>query len=210
VIERILPSDVRCREAWADPADAELFPEEAEVVARAVPKRRAEFTTVRHLARGVLADLGHPPVPIPRGERGAPVWPAGVVGSMTHCDGYRAAAVAPDRLVGGVGIDAEVHEPLPDGVSRLVASDAERQHLSEVAAAAAGVHWDRLLFCAKECMYKVWSPRTGEWLGFLDAAVSFRPEAGEFTVRLLVPGPWTELSGRFHVENGIVVAALVV
>jgi 4'-phosphopantetheinyl transferase EntD len=72
------------------------------------------------------------------------------------------------------------------------------------------VHWDRLLFCAKECMYKVWSPRTGEWLGFLEAAVSFRPETREFTVRLLVPGPWDELSGRFHVENGIVVAALAV
>jgi 4'-phosphopantetheinyl transferase EntD len=210
VIERILPAGVRARETRADSADTTLFPEEAELVARAVPRRRAEFATVRHLARRGLADLGHPPAPILRGQRGAPVWPAGVVGSMTHCQGYRAAAVAPDELVGGLGIDAEVHEPLPDGVSRLVASDAERDHLSDLAGRAPGLHWDRLLFCAKECMYKVWSPRTGEWLGFLDAAVSFAPDEERFTVRLLVPGPWTEVSGRFQAEDGIVVAAIAV
>ncbi|MCA2215916.1 4'-phosphopantetheinyl transferase family protein [Jidongwangia harbinensis] len=210
MIESILPAGVRAVETRTDPADPTLFPEEAELVARAVPRRRAEFATVRHLARRGLAELGHPPVPILRGHRGAPVWPDGVVGSMTHCQGYRAVAVAPAGVVGGLGIDAEVHEPLPDGVSRLVASDAERDHLDDLAGREPAVHWDRLLFCAKECMYKVWSPRTGEWLGFLDAAVSFTPDDARFTVRLLVPGPWTEVSGRFRVEDGIVVAAIAV
>jgi 4'-phosphopantetheinyl transferase EntD len=205
VIERILPPGVRSAEARADPAGAELFPEEQELIARAVPQRRAEFATIRHLARRELAGLGHPPVPILRGHRGAPVWPDGVVGSMTHCDGYRAAAVAPADVVGGVGIDAEVHAPLPDGVSRLVMSAAERAHLAGL---PAGVHWDRVLFCAKECVYKVWSPRTGEWLGFQDAEVSFG--AGVFRARLLVPGPWETLTGRYVLEDGIVVAAVTV
>ncbi|HEY3692789.1 MAG TPA: hypothetical protein VGL46_21300 [Pseudonocardiaceae bacterium] len=47
------------------------------------------------------------------GERRKPVWPPGVVGSLTHCTGYRAAAVAHRRGVLTVGIDAEPHEPLP-------------------------------------------------------------------------------------------------
>jgi 4'-phosphopantetheinyl transferase EntD len=207
VIERILPPGVRSAEAWADPAGAVLFPEEAALVARAVPRRRAEFAAVRHLARRELAGLGHPPAPILRGHRGAPVWPDGVVGSMTHCDGYRAAAVAPASVVAGLGIDAEVHAPLPDEVSRLVMSDGERAHLAGL---GPGAHWDRLLFCAKESVYKVWSPRTGEWLDFRDAEVTLDPAAGRFGVRLLVPGPWATLSGRYAVENGVVVAAVTV
>ena len=161
VIERILPPGVRSAEARADPPDVLLFPAEAKVVARAVQRRRLEFATVRHLARIGLGELGVPAGPILPGHRGAPTWPPGIVGSMTHCHGYRAAAVAPAADVGGLGIDAEIHEPLPDGVGRLVASEDEQAHLEEVAHHRSHIHWDRLLFAAKECVYKVWSPRTG-------------------------------------------------
>ncbi|WP_405845207.1 4'-phosphopantetheinyl transferase [Streptomyces platensis] len=78
----------------------DLFPEESQVIALAVDKRRREFTTARSCAREALRRLGHPTVPIPRGRSGAPLWPAGVVGSITHCQGYRSAAVV-ERLVFG-------------------------------------------------------------------------------------------------------------
>ena len=216
MLERILPAGVRSVHIRTDPPAAVLFPAEAALVARAVARRRQEFATTRHCARLALAELGVAPVPILPGVRGAPIWPDGVVGSMTHCAGYRAAAVGHTSQVAGIGIDAEVHEPLPDGVLALVSSEGERAHLAELDTARprlAGrprVHWERLLFSAKEAVYKVWSPRTGEWLGFEEAEVSFDPEGETFTARILVPGPFAELTGRYLVEGGTVVTAIVV
>src|SRR5437868_12446432 len=107
MIERIVTAGVATSAVYDDPPGAVLFPEEEPAVAKAVDKRRREFTTVRWCAREALAGLGMPPVPIMRGEKGAPRWPDGVVGSMTHCDGYRAAAVAKARDIAALGIDAE-------------------------------------------------------------------------------------------------------
>ena len=97
MIEAILPAEAAAEEAFSDPPGVALFPEEEAVIAKAVDKRRREFTTARACARAALARLGLPPVPIVPGLRGAPQRPDGVVGSMTHCAGYRACAVARDR-----------------------------------------------------------------------------------------------------------------
>jgi len=199
---------VRSAHTRTDPPDAVLFPAEAALLANAVAKRRQEFTAVRHCARLALAELGVAPAPILPGVRGAPVWPDGIVGSMTHCVGYRAAAVGRASQVGGLGIDAEEHGPLPDGVLSLVSSAGERAHLAELASAHPEVHWERLLFSAKESVYKVWSPRTGEWLGFEEAEVSFDPVGETFTARVLVPGPLPTMTGRYLVEDDIVVTAI--
>lgn len=213
MIERILPTAVVAVEAYDDPPDAVLFPEEEQVIAKSVEKRRREFTTARHCARQALAKLGLPPAPILPGERGAPGWPDGVVGSMTHCAGYRAAVLARDTEIVTVGIDAEPHQPLPDGVERVVTSPEERVHLAEMAAAHPTVHWDKLLFAAKESVYKAWFPLTHKWLGFEDARVTLDP-AGTFDAELLVPGPvvasgtLTGFSGRWLVDSGLVVAAI--
>jgi len=102
------------REVFGDPPAAPLFPEDERAVARAVGKRRREFATARFYARTALARLGLDPAPIVPGPRGEPGWPAGVVGSMTHCAGYRAAAVARAEDVLTIGVDAEPDEPLPE------------------------------------------------------------------------------------------------
>lgn len=133
MIDLILPSAVSVAEAFDDPPGLPLLGTEAEEVSRAVDKRRREFTTARWCARRALAGLGVAPVPVPRGERGAPVWPDRIVGSLTHCQGYRAAAVARDTDLRSLGIDAEDHLPLPDGVLDMVASEAERAHLAALA-----------------------------------------------------------------------------
>ncbi|MEU5683569.1 4'-phosphopantetheinyl transferase superfamily protein [Streptomyces venezuelae] len=202
-------------ETHDDPADAVLFPEEEAVVANAVAKRRNEFTTVRHCARTALARIGVPPAPILPGHRGAPGWPDGVVGSMTHCAGYRAAVVARAGEVTSVGIDAEPGEPLRDpDVLNLVADETERAVLASLGSRQPATPWDRLLFSAKESVYKTWFPLTGRWLGFEDARVELAPD-GTFTARLLVEGPvvaGTELkgfSGRWTVRDGIAATAIV-
>jgi 4'-phosphopantetheinyl transferase EntD len=189
VIEEILPPQVCAVDTTDDPDDAVLLGDEESYLGRSVDKRRREFTTARHCARQALAALGVPPVAIARGEKGEPRWPDGVVGSITHCDGYRAAAVGRSGEVLTVGIDAEPHGPLPDGVLDAVSLPAERGWVGELARDHPGVHWDRLLFCTKEAVYKAWYPLAQRWLGFEDAHVTVDPERGTFRARLLVPGP---------------------
>jgi 4'-phosphopantetheinyl transferase EntD len=172
MIGEILPAMVAFAEAFTDAPDAVLFPEEEALLVRAVEKRRREFATGRHCARSALGALGLPPAPILPGEAGAPWWPPGIVGSITHCAGYRAAAVARARDVLTVGIDAEPDQLLTDEVLALVSLPAERARLRDLATAAPGISWDRLLFSAKESVYKAWFPLARRWLGFADADIT--------------------------------------
>ncbi len=193
-----------------------LLPEEEPLVARAVAKRRAEFTTVRTCARQALGRLGLPPAPLLSGDKREPLWPAGVVGSLTHCAGYGAAAVAWASDLATVGIDAEPHAELPEGVLDRVSLPVERR---ELRALPAGVHWDRLLFSAKESVYKAWFPLARCWLGFEDARLAFTPgpdpARGTFTAELLVPGlppvagrTVTVFPGAYAVGDGLLATAV--
>ena len=216
MIEEILPATAACAEAFADPPDVVLFPAEEALVAAAAVGRRREFATARNCARTALAKLGVPPAPVLRGERGEPRWPSGIVGSITHCAGYRAAAVAHARDAATIGVDAENDEPLPEGVLDIVAVPIEQQRLRHLAAAAPGTCWDRLLFSAKESVYKAWFPLTGRWLGFHDADVTIDAAGGTFDVRLLAPAaddggiPLSGFAGRWLAEGGLILTAVTV
>jgi 4'-phosphopantetheinyl transferase EntD len=209
VIADVLPAGVAAEEAYDDPPDVVLFAAEAAVIARAVDKRRREFTTARWCARAALARIGVEPGPLVPDQRGAPSWPAGVVGSMTHCAGYRAAAVASAQQFATLGIDAEPNEPLPDGVLSAVSVPQERPHLAALAADHPDVQWERLLFCAKEAVYKAWYPLTRRWLGFEEAVITFDPAGATFEARLLTapPDP-TGFSGRWLARDQLLIAAI--
>src|SRR5688572_21941564 len=60
-------------------------------------KRRRDFILGRNCARKALAALGHGNAVIERRGNGAPLWPDGIVGSITHTSGYAAALVADAR-----------------------------------------------------------------------------------------------------------------
>lgn len=195
LLTALLPKDVAVSELFADPPDVALFPQEAEVVAGAVDARRREFATVRRCARTALARIGVAPGPIlPTGEgppwaRRAPRWPDGVVGSMTHCDGYRATAVAWRTTVASVGVDAEPNLPVPPGVLEVTTLPEEHRILDRLTAADPSVAWDRLLFSAKESIFKAWFPLTGRWLDFSECVIVPDPDRGTFAATLKVPGP---------------------
>lgn len=213
MIQGLLPPGAVYVDSFTDRLDTPLFPEEEAVIARAVAKRRAEFTTVRACARDALAKLGHPPAPLLPGERGAPGWPDGVVGSMTHCPGYRAAVVAGADEVAALGIDAEPDAPLPDGVLEAIARPEDLTALA--ALPAGGPAWDRLLFSAKESVYKAWFPVGRRLLDFQEATVAILPD-GTFEARVLVPAPTlrgrplTGFSGRWTAGNGLVLTSIAV
>jgi 4'-phosphopantetheinyl transferase EntD len=216
VIEEILPAEVVAVEAMRDWFAITLFEEEEVAIGRAVEKRRREFGTGRACARLALMGLGFPCVSIPAGASGEPRWPRGVVGSITHCTGYRACAVAPAEKVGTVGIDAEPNEPLGDSLLDEIASAEEQSSLSALSKVEPAICWDRLLFSAKESVYKAWFPLARRWLGFEDVVVTVDPSACTFRARLLVAGPspgglpLTGFSGRWLVRDGLVLTAIAV
>ncbi|XVU26702.1 4'-phosphopantetheinyl transferase family protein [Actinoplanes sp. CA-054009] len=203
----LVPPEVVVVEAFGDLPGEEPFPGEEHLIARATEGRRREFITGRRSAREALRRLGLAPVPILTGPRRQPLWPDGVVGSITHCAGYRAAAVARSGAVASVGIDAEPHDALPPEVVPGVTLPAEREML---AALGGELHWDRLLFSAKESIYKAWFPLTGRWLGFDECVLSIDPGLRTFTGRPLVDSPLPEFRGRYTVERGLVMTAVTV
>jgi 4'-phosphopantetheinyl transferase EntD len=216
LLSDVLPDTVAAAEMYDDPPDLAPMPEEEPLIARSVAKRRNEFITVRYCARQALGEIGVPPVPILKGEKGEPCWPDGVVGSLTHCEGYRGAAVGRGESVRSVGIDAEPHGVLPNGVLDAISLPVER---AEISALPGGLHWDRILFCAKEATYKAWYPVTRRWLGFEDAHIVFDVDeggaAGGFESRILIDPaalsgpPLTTLRGRWSVRDGLALTAIV-
>ena len=198
--EKLIPASA-CVESFDDAPAATMFPEEAAAIAHAVIERRREFATVRSCARRALSRLGIPPTAILPDADGVPQWPAGIVGSMTHCVGYRAAVVAPSNRLGGIGIDAELHAALPDSASDLVLGSEEHAQVRELAEVRPDVHWDTIVFCAKEAVFKARYPSTRTWLDFADISVTLHPE-GTFQAR----AGDDDLTGCWVVDRRLVVA----
>lgn len=207
-----MPSNVACASSPGDDAQGDVFPEEAALICAAVASRREEFISGRLCARRALLRLGEASSPILRGYQREPLWPPGIVGSITHCRGYRAAAVGRAIHVRTIGIDAELHDVLPAGVLKSISVDQERDW---IASAPPGIHWDRVLFSAKESIYKAWFPLTRSPLQFDEAIVRFDAIAGTFHADLRVNAPehalpeLKGLDGRFMVRNGLVLTAIV-
>lgn len=213
MIQSLVPSSVIVVESEVDILDIKLFPQEQAILGRAVEQRRRDFVTGRACARQALARLGVEPCAIGSGRRGEPVWPYGVVGSITHCRAYRASAVASADEIIAVGIDAEVHQPLSVGVVAEIATKRERTWL---AAQRTSVHLDRLLFSAKESLYKAWFPLTQRWLDFGDAEVCIDLGGGTFGAHVAVRGPpvggkpLTTFRGRWAASDAVVATAVTV
>jgi 4'-phosphopantetheinyl transferase EntD len=205
-METLVPGSA-CAEMFSDAPESTMLPVEHAAVEGAVAERRREFATVRYCARTALNRLGVSAVPILPDRDRAPKWPVGVVGSMTHCVGYRAAAVARSSRLRALGIDAEPHAPLPDETLDLVLRDEERAGLLTLADAHPRVHWDRVFFCAKEAIYKAWFPLTRRWLDFADVSTTVHPD-GTFRAWPRVAGVDLDgFSGRWLVRRGLVLAA---
>ncbi len=207
----LVPPGVAVVEAVGEPGENTVSAEEMATLGAAGDRRRREFAAGRTCARLALARLGRPATAIPRGPRGQPLWPDGIVGSITHCSGYVAAAVGWAADIAAIGIDAEPHEELHPGVLRRIASADEQAALSILE--GCGRHWDRVLFSAKESVYKVWYPIAGRWLGFDDVTVAISPDASSFRARirceLVVDGRLIDtVQGRFAITGGLILTAV--
>lgn len=152
---------VRVRAPEAEQRGEVLLPEEAACLpARAMPARRRDFWLGRVAGRRALQALGHPATPLLIGAGRAPVWPPGVVGSISHAGGEAVAAAAWSREVAALGLDLEVIRPLDAGVAGLIADPAEQAWIGGDPA--------RLirLFSAKESIFKALYPLHGAFFDF--------------------------------------------
>jgi 4'-phosphopantetheinyl transferase EntD len=194
-------AETRRPSAWEDEP---LFDVERLALSeRVVEARLREFRLGRACARRALGQLGWPAAPIPRGPNREPLWPAGIWGSITHCQAYGAAAVAEQRAAASLGIDAELNQALDSEIARLVCTPAEQDWL--LRAPEHGLAWSTLIFSAKESLYKAWYPLRARWLDFLDADLRVDPHTGTFTTTL----DGLRAHGRFAADATLLYTAVM-
>jgi 4'-phosphopantetheinyl transferase EntD len=199
MIETLFPEGVHTGSLAEEVDPALLYPEEANCIRSAVPARRREFAQGRLCARRVLAELGIRDFPLLKGEDRAPIWPEGIVGSLTHSAGYCAAAVARAEGFSSLGIDVETAEPLAAELASLVCLESELARLRELSEASRGIV-AKLLFSAKETVFKSVYPVTRVFLEFHDCEIGLDEDRGMFTA--VLRNPRLPLSGRGTVLRG--------
>ena len=186
----------------------ELLPGEHFHVARAVQPRQIEFALGRTLAREALGVIGHPPVAIPAGADRAPIWPQGVIGSITHCEEICVAVVAPLKSgIGMLGVDLERIAAVSELIE-MITTPRERQQVWFSRQPDLDILVS-LCFSAKESAYKAFYPRIRRFLDFRDVELDFDFPAAGFTARLAPhvssdSGAGQMLRGRFSMGDGFV------
>ena len=143
-----------------------LLKEEVPALAASVVKVRRASGAARIVARQLLTQLGYANCALPKGPAGAPVWPAGIVGSLAHDSRVAVAAVGMRADVGALGIDVEPAECLPSELLDLVVTPQERLNLGD------DVYRGRLLFVAKEAVYKAIHPLDQTFLEHHDVEIN--------------------------------------
>jgi 4'-phosphopantetheinyl transferase EntD len=199
----LLPISVAVSERVSAVAADTLLDEERVFSAKSIPRRRAEFATGRHCARTALAELGvsrAAQTPIKVGSHRQPIWPPGIVGSITHCEGHFAAAVAPSSAIRALGIDVEQHAPIPAAVTAATSWPDELEALSQEAlSSSSSAHWPAVLFSARESVFKAWYPIVGQWLGHHDVRLSIDLASGALEITFLEAA--AELAETYHLTT---------
>ena len=149
-----------------------LTPAEQAQIERARPKRVGEYAAGRLCARRVLAAFGLANFELLAGPDRAPLWPPGIVGSISHVEGYCGAAVAERSRFRSLGLDIELDGRVTAELHEQILTPAERRYLAKNAQLD---RWATLAFAVKEAFYKCQYPLTGEWLDFTDIEIDFTP-----------------------------------
>ena len=194
-LEALAGGDIVAFESGGGVSADTLLPGEAAMVADAVPKRVGEFAAGRACARAALAQLGIGGFELRSAADRSPLWPPGIVGSISHTDGFCGAAAGSSAHVLGLGLDAEARHRVGPDLWRRICTEEERRQLATLDAVQAAER-ATLIFSAKEAFYKAQYPLTRQWLNFTDVTVHV--EAGHFDVvpqrplaiAALRPAPW--------------------
>jgi len=189
MIENIAPTALSVFSILGD-SMCDCFPEELAFVRNAIEKRKKEFSRGRYCAHQAFRQLGELPIAIRVHATRRPIWPKGYQGSITHCRNYTAAAIGRASEFLAIGIDAEENLPLPQGIWEMISTPRDREGLSRLPSFPSQqpsrpvIAWERLVFSAKESVYKTWSCLTDQWLDFKDCTIEINPATDTFTAEI--------------------------
>jgi 4'-phosphopantetheinyl transferase EntD len=168
--------------------DYVLHPDEAKLLpARACSRKRIEFGLGRAAAHLAFEQLGfQDSARVLRGENGEPLWPDGIIGSITHCYPWNVAVAARSSYCVAIGVDLEsLHRMEGPDISHLICRQAEldwvrdgrdfRQRLA-------------MIFSAKEALYKALYPICRRYIDFMEVELAWSPEQSCFLAQLLTAG----------------------
>jgi 4'-phosphopantetheinyl transferase EntD len=187
--------DVVAMCAGIDALETELLDDELIIVRSAVLSRQHEFAAGRSIARMCLAQLGCVGRSIPRHVSRAPIWPAGFVGSISHCHDTVGAAVArvEDHL--SIGFDIEASNAVKPDLFEEILTDHEIRGMgNDLNSSAAS-----LIFSCKEAVYKAVHPLADEEFGFGDVTITLA--GNRFTAQ---GDPNLESEGLIHQGQGYI------
>lgn len=155
---------------------ARLHPDEARHAATLHPRRRSTWVAGRLALRAALTEIGATSGPILPNDRGAPMLPPGIVGSISH---KRLLAVGLAARESGwtVGVDVEQRHLGKQDIARHVLTAAEQAELAGLDPASRE-HAVMLRFSLKESIYKAIDPYVRRFVGFQEVSVSILPDGG--------------------------------
>jgi 4'-phosphopantetheinyl transferase EntD len=209
----LLPSTVAI--ATSDPRRgwSGLHPEEVPATANMAALRRLEYTAGRKAAHGAMDQLSIHDQPVVNGADRAPVWPEGIVGSISHTSDYCVAAAAYSNDIHTVGLDIEPKRALHPELIYQICNREERVWLAEQPVEQQG-YLARLIFSAKECAYKCQYPLTKKLFGFKALNIDLDLEEGRFGATFVQPvGLFCmgcKLRGQFYIGHDIIMTTMAV
>lgn len=200
----VAASDPRSNEHPALPQEIKSFPKAADT-------RNRAFVAGRVAAHQAMQTLNLPVQPVLFGDDRAPIWPDGMVGSISHCETYCLAAVARSDSYLSIGIDVEEYTPLDSDLIPTICTSSERAWLAMHSRSDAGV-LAKLIFSAKECAYKCQYPLTQVLFDFDVFELTPDMDTGQFDATFTRDigrfSAGTMLSGRFAINDKLIVTAM--
>lgn len=149
-------------------------------------KRLSDFSTGRYCAKKALEELGLFDVIIPIGKDREPIWPDGIVGSISHCDSMVGSIVALKENYNSIGLDIEEIGKVGEELWDLLFTAKEIEFLYSLSVDDL-VQFSTILFSMKEAFYKMQFPLTETFLDFKDVEIEVND--GRFYLKILTEFP---------------------
>ena len=195
-LDQLLPQTINIVVSIDEAGD--LYSEEQACIVHASESRQKEFKAGRMAAKQALAQLDIDRFPLLKGEQGEPLWPEGVVGSISHSDDVCIVSVAHADRLKSLGVDIQKRRSLKEGIERMICTQAELS-----------LDWNEgkdtallILFAAKEAAYKALYPRVKKHIGFKDVTTEFEAD-NQYSITF----ESVEVNGRYAVVGDLVLAA---
>jgi enterobactin synthetase component D len=211
-LREILPRScgVACKSA--EPPPEILTVEEAGRLKNLRDARRGDFIAGRGAARDALAQVGIHSALIPSGPNNEPVWPPGVVGSISHAGGSAVAVVARSDVLEAIGIDIELTATVTSEIWADIFQESEMAFVLSQPVALRRP-FATAIFCLKEAFYKYQFPQARQWLEFKDVEVLVEAETNQGLLRpkrpVTIAGrDLSEVAGHYRIGINYTLAAV--